>query len=62
MNGKDWAISLPNALTTANAGQTVAVPVHIKAGRGPVATVTLTAKSESDPKKTAGATCVAINR
>ncbi|WP_405059723.1 M6 family metalloprotease domain-containing protein [Kribbella sp. NBC_01505] len=62
VNGKDWEVSLPNALTTANAGQQVSVPVYTKAGRAPVATVTLTAKSESDPSKTATATCVAIKR
>jgi len=62
VNGKDWAVSLPNALTTANAGQQVTVPVYAKAGSGPLAKITLTAKSESDPTKTATATCVAINR
>ncbi|MFK4084601.1 M6 family metalloprotease domain-containing protein [Kribbella sp. NPDC020789] len=62
VNGKDWAVSLPNALTTANAGQQVTVPVHAKPGSAPLAKITLTAKSESDPSKTATATCVAINR
>ncbi|GAA1670401.1 M6 family metalloprotease domain-containing protein [Kribbella yunnanensis] len=62
VNGKEWSVSLPNALTTANAGQQVTVPVYAKAGQGPVAKITLTAKSESDPSKTATATCVAIKR
>ncbi|MGW6280152.1 M6 family metalloprotease domain-containing protein [Kribbella sp. NPDC055071] len=62
VNGKNWAISLPNALATANAGQNITVPVYTKAGTSPVATINLTAKSESDPSKQATATCVAIKR
>jgi len=59
---KDWSISLPNALTTANAGQQVAVPVHAKAGTSSMAKVTLTATSESDPTKKSTATCIAVKR
>jgi uncharacterized membrane protein len=62
VNGKDWAISVPNALTTANAGQQVTVPVYTKAGTSPLAKITLTATSESDPSKQSTATCVAIKR
>ena len=58
----DWKVTLPNALAAAKAGQTLQVPVHVL--RDPLTddgdartTVTLTAKSESDPSKTATRTC-----
>jgi hypothetical protein len=58
----DWKVTLPNALAAAKAGQTVQVPVHVL--RDPLTdegdartTVTLAAKSESDPTKTATGTC-----
>ncbi|MEU4291401.1 M6 family metalloprotease domain-containing protein [Kribbella sp. NPDC026596] len=62
VNGKDWAISVPNALTTANAGQQTTVPVYTTAGTSPIAKITLTATSESDPTKQSTATCTAIKR
>ena len=62
VNGKDWAISVPNALTTANAGQQTTVPVYTTAGTSPIAQITLTATSESDPTKQSTATCTAIKR
>jgi len=62
LNGKNWAISVPNALTTANAGQQVTVPVYTKPGTSPVAKVTLTATSESDPTKQSTATCIVVKR
>jgi hypothetical protein len=57
-----WPIALPNALATANAGQQVTVPVHTKAGTSPLAKITLTATSESDPTKSSTATCIAVKR
>ena len=58
----DWKVTLPNALASAKAGQTVQIPVHVL--RDPLTdegdartTVTLTAKSESDASKTATRTC-----
>jgi hypothetical protein len=57
-----WPIALPNALATADAGQQVTVPVHTKPGTGPIAQITLTATSESDPTKSSTATCTAIKR
>jgi hypothetical protein len=62
IDGTGWSMSLPNALATANAGQQVAVPVHTKAGTSPLAKVTLTAVSESDPTKKSTATCIAVKR
>jgi M6 family metalloprotease-like protein len=56
-----WEARLPNALAAAKAGQTVQVPVHVlrdpgKSGNARTV-VTLTARSESDPTKTASRTC-----
>jgi hypothetical protein len=62
IDGQGWSMSLPNALTTANAGEQVAVPVHAKAGTSPLAKITLTAVSESDPTKKSTATCNAIRQ
>ncbi|MGW6200061.1 M6 family metalloprotease domain-containing protein [Kribbella sp. NPDC055110] len=55
-----WPIALPNALATANAGQQVTVPVYTKPDTGPLAKITLTATSESDPTKSSTATCIAV--
>ena len=57
-----WTVTLPNALAAAKAGETVQVPVHVlrdnKADdKSTRTTVTLTAKSETDPTKTATQTC-----
>ncbi|WP_309114334.1 M6 family metalloprotease domain-containing protein [Saccharothrix sp.] len=58
-----WAVSVPNALATAKFGGQVHVPVHAKRdGGSPVGKVTLTATSESDPTKTATASCTVIGR
>ena len=58
----DWKVTLPNALASAKAGETVQIPVHVL--RDPLTddgdartTVTLTATSESDASKTATRTC-----
>ncbi|WP_346767594.1 M6 family metalloprotease domain-containing protein [Knoellia koreensis] len=59
-----WQVNLPNALTTAKAGETVTVPVHALAsgdGTRP-GKIVLTATSESDPSRTSTATCTAIAR
>ena len=59
----DWQVTLPNALATAKAGQTVQVPVHVlrnkddDGGNSARTTVRLTATSEADPSKTATQTC-----
>ncbi|HEX6358401.1 hypothetical protein [Actinophytocola sp.] len=57
--GRGWTAQLDNALTTARAGGTVAVPVYVSraAGSARSTTVTLTAKSESDPRVTRSLTC-----
>lgn len=54
-----WSAWLPNRLTATAAGTSVPVDVAIttKAGAERKGTVTLTARSESDPTKTAQATC-----
>ena len=54
----DWEITLPNALATAKAGGTTDVEVHATraAGNGGT-TLTLTARSETDPTKAATASC-----
>ncbi|GLZ30958.1 peptidase M6 [Lentzea sp. NBRC 105346] len=58
-----WSVSVPNALATAQFGARVDVPVHVKRDSGPaVAKVTLTATSESNPAKTATATCTVTGR
>jgi len=62
VDGKNWDVQLPNALATANAGEHVTVPVYAKAGTAPLAKITLTATSESDPTKKSTATCLAIKR
>ncbi|KOV82299.1 peptidase M6 [Nocardia sp. NRRL S-836] len=58
-----WTVSLPNALATARFGGRVDVPVHAKRDGGPLMSkVTLTATSESNPAKTATATCTVAGR
>ncbi|MFH8557936.1 M6 family metalloprotease domain-containing protein [Streptomyces celluloflavus] len=57
--GRGWSAWLPNDLATATAGATVTVPVAVTA-RPDAARhggITLTARSESDPHKTARASC-----
>ncbi|MEU6719269.1 M6 family metalloprotease domain-containing protein [Nonomuraea sp. NPDC046802] len=58
-SGTGWSTWLPNALATAKAGQQTTVQVYAKQAPGAAAdgTVKLTATSESDPTKTATATC-----
>jgi hypothetical protein len=62
IEGRGWSVNLPNALTTAKAGTSVAVPVQAKYdGRSAsLAKVTLTAVSESDPTKKSTTSCVAL--
>jgi M6 family metalloprotease-like protein len=62
ITGKGWTASLPNALATATAGSTIKIPVQAKhTGKAaPLAKITLTATSESDPTKKSTTTCVAI--
>lgn len=57
--GKGWTAQLDNALTTATAGDTVTVPVYVSRTPGAArnTTVTLTAKSESDPTVTRSLAC-----
>ena len=57
--GAGWAAALPNALATAEFGETITVPVYVtrEHGASTNATITLTATSESDPTKTSSATC-----
>ncbi|MEU1377826.1 M6 family metalloprotease domain-containing protein [Streptomyces triculaminicus] len=58
-SGRGWSAWLPNRLTTAAAGTSVPVDVAVsaKAGADRSGKVTLTARSESDPNRTAKATC-----
>ena len=58
-SSNNWEITLPNALTAAEAGETVAVPVHVLRNPGGAArtAVTLTATSETDPSQTSTRTC-----
>ncbi|GHF67537.1 peptidase M6 [Streptomyces mashuensis] len=57
--GRGWAAWLPSRLTTAAAGTSVPVDVAVTAGPGADRTgsVVLTARSESDPSRTATAVC-----
>ncbi|GAA3725224.1 peptidase M6 [Streptomyces tremellae] len=57
--GRGWRAELPSALATAQAGGRTTVDVAVAADRGAARTgqVTLTARSESDPHRTARATC-----
>ncbi|MBH1934813.1 M6 family metalloprotease domain-containing protein [Streptomyces sp. AV19] len=58
-SGRGWSAWLPNRLATARAGASVPVDVAVAAKRGAdrQGKVTLTARSESDPGRTARATC-----
>ncbi|WP_030454106.1 M6 family metalloprotease domain-containing protein [Herbidospora cretacea] len=64
VNGKGWSVNVPNFLTSAEFGKKVTVPVHAIRAKGGslLATIKLTATSESDPTKTATATCLAVGR
>ena len=58
VEGEEWTAQLLNALAAVEFGgsQKVTVYVSHRAGGAPSAKVTLRAKSESDPSKTAAAT------
>ncbi|MFI9239201.1 M6 family metalloprotease domain-containing protein [Streptomyces sp. NPDC053079] len=58
-SGRGWSAWLPSRLTAAAAGATVPVDVAVTAKPGAERSgkVTLTARSESDPSRTAEATC-----
>jgi hypothetical protein len=62
VDGRGWSVNLPNALTTAKAGQRISVPVQAlhTSNAAALGRVTLTATSESDPTKKSTATCLAI--
>ncbi|TDV56568.1 peptidase M6 [Actinophytocola oryzae] len=62
--GRGWTAVLDNALATAAAGHTVAVPVYVSPAPGAAreATVTLTARSESDPAATRSLACTVGRR
>lgn len=59
VEGRGWTVSLPNGLATADSGGWVPVTVDARraSGGSRLAKVTLTAVSESDPSRTARATC-----
>ncbi|MDF5758128.1 M6 family metalloprotease domain-containing protein [Spongiactinospora sp. TRM90649] len=60
---RGWSVSLPNELATAEAGRTVQVYVDAKRSGGDRnGKITLNATSESDPSRTATATCLARTR
>ena len=63
-DGRGWTASLPNELATADSGRSTVVSVDARRGPGGahLAKVTLTATSESDPSKTAKATCLVLGR
>jgi M6 family metalloprotease-like protein len=61
-SSRDWKVTLPNALSSAQPGETVQIPVHVL--RDPLTdegdartSVIFTASSETDPSKTATRTC-----
>ncbi|PPK67086.1 M6 family metalloprotease domain-containing protein [Actinokineospora auranticolor] len=57
-DNSEWTVAVPNALTTAQFGETVRVPVHAKRNSGSgQTTVTFTATSESNTTATATTTC-----
>ncbi|MEV0254479.1 M6 family metalloprotease domain-containing protein [Streptomyces sp. NPDC050732] len=62
--GRGWSAWLPNKLTTARAGSTVDVDVAVaaKPDARPQGRLTLTARSVSDPHKTAEATCALVRK
>ncbi len=61
VEGAGWTAQLRNALAAVPFGQSAAIPVYVTRApdAAPSATVILTARSESDPSKTATATCQA---
>ncbi|HEV2779309.1 MAG TPA: M6 family metalloprotease domain-containing protein [Actinophytocola sp.] len=64
VDGSGWTVSLPNRLASANVREQTQVPVYARQD-GPgsrLVRVKLTATSESDPTKTATATCYVIGR
>jgi hypothetical protein len=52
-----WTTWLPATVTTANVGETVPVDVYVKRGETAEDDVTVTVASESDPTKSATASC-----
>jgi hypothetical protein len=60
VEGKGWSAQLKNALAAVKFGESTTVPVYLSVARGTTgpATVTLKAKSESDPAETAKSTMV----
>ncbi|MFF5207057.1 M6 family metalloprotease domain-containing protein [Streptosporangium sp. NPDC000396] len=62
VEGRGWTVSLPNQLATAEFGKQAPVAVNAQQAPGGsrLAKVTLTATSESDPSRTAQATCHVI--
>jgi M6 family metalloprotease-like protein len=62
-NSSGWSVRLPNALATVRAGRTGFATVYAKrASGGRVGRITLTARSESDRRKSDTATCLAVSR
>jgi M6 family metalloprotease-like protein len=59
VEGAGWTAQLRNALAAMPFGQSAAIPVYVVRAPGAAssATIALTARSESDPSKTATATC-----
>jgi M6 family metalloprotease-like protein len=59
VEGPGWSAQLPNALVAVKFGESVSIPVYVARTPDCAATakVTLTGHSESDPTKTATATC-----
>jgi hypothetical protein len=59
VEGAGWTAQLRNALAAVPFGQSAAIPVYVVRAPGAAssATIALTARSESDPSKTATATC-----
>jgi hypothetical protein len=59
VEGPGWSAQLPNALVSVKFGESVSIPVYVARTPDCAATakVTLTGHSESDPTKTATATC-----
>jgi M6 family metalloprotease-like protein len=64
VDGSGWSVNLPNQLAHANIGTSVSVPVYARqdAPGSRVVRVRLTATSESDPTRSATATCYVIGR
>jgi hypothetical protein len=56
VDGAGWSAHLQNALATAKFGQSISFPVFVNPGSAPSATVTVSARSESNPSATATTT------